>query len=127
MLQVLSRCQFEARAQHCRVAQSTSPGHIGPTKISGVSCRCRTWSSCQIIIISSTVPMPPGRDDEGVGHEDEVVQAGEERPVLERLLDERVHLLLERQFHPDADGLRRLGGAEPRPRWPPASGPGRRR
>ena len=28
--------------------------------MSGVSCSFRTWSSCQIIIVSSTVPIPPG-------------------------------------------------------------------
>ena len=25
-----------------------------------MSCRCRTWRSCQTISVSSTVPMPPG-------------------------------------------------------------------
>ena len=28
--------------------------------MSGVSCSCRTWRSCQTIIVSSTVPIPPG-------------------------------------------------------------------
>ncbi len=41
-------------------AQSTRPGHIRPTSTSGVSFRCCTCSNCQIIIVSSTVPMPPG-------------------------------------------------------------------
>ena len=42
-------------------------------------------------------------DDEGVGREDEMMQAGEERLVLERLLDERVDVLLEWQLDPDPD------------------------
>ena len=46
-----------------------------------------------------------GRDDERVGHQDEVVQPGEERLVLERLGHERVHVLLERQLDADADRL----------------------
>ena len=33
------------------------------------------------------------------------MQPGEERRVLEGLLDERVHVLFERQVHPDADAL----------------------
>jgi hypothetical protein len=41
-------------------AHSTKPGHIFPTRISGVSRRCPTWSSCQIINVSRTVPIPPG-------------------------------------------------------------------
>ena len=68
-----------------------------------MSCSCRTWRSCQTIIVSSTVPIPPGHDDEGVGDEHEVVQPGEERLVLEDLADERVDVLLERQVDPDAD------------------------
>jgi len=36
------------------------------------------------------------------------MQPGEERRVLEGLLDERVHVLFERQVHPDADALRPL-------------------
>ena len=41
-------------------AQSSSPSQKCPARISGVSCRCRTWRSCQTISVSSTVPMPPG-------------------------------------------------------------------
>jgi hypothetical protein len=37
-----------------------------------------------------------------------VVQSSEESRVLEGLLDERVHVLLERQVHPDADALHPL-------------------
>ena len=48
---------------------------------------------------------PAGRDDEGVRDQDEVVQPGEERLVLERLVDERIHVLLERQIDANADGL----------------------
>ena len=58
--------------------------------------------------------MPPGRDDEGVGGEHELVQPREERAMLERLLDERVDVLLEGQVDADADRLRasrRAGGA----------------
>ena len=36
------------------------------------------------------------------------MQPGEERRVLEGLLDERVHVLFERQVHPDADALHSL-------------------
>ena len=36
------------------------PGHILPTRMSGVCSRCLTWSSCQTSNVSSTVPMPPG-------------------------------------------------------------------
>ena len=39
---------------------STRPGHIFPTRINGVFSRWFTCSNCQIIIVSSTVPMPPG-------------------------------------------------------------------
>ena len=49
-----------------------------------------------------------GHHDERVGGDHEVMQAREERPVLERLLDKRVHVLLERQLDADAD---RAGGA----------------
>ena len=49
-----------------------------------------------------------GGNDVRVGHKHEVVQPGEERRVLEGLLDERVHVLFERQVHPDADALRPL-------------------
>ena len=47
--------------------------------------------------------------DISVGREHEVVQPGEEGRVLERLLDERVHVLLERQVNPDSDASRPLG------------------
>ena len=55
-------------------------------------------------------------NDVGVGDEHEVVKSSEEGRVLEGLLDERVHVLLERQVHPDADALRplaRLRGPRP--------------
>jgi len=42
------------------LAQSTSPFHIDPANINGTSCRCRTCNSCQIIMDSRTVPIPPG-------------------------------------------------------------------
>ena len=44
-------------------------------------------------------------NDVGVGNEHEVVQPSEEGRVLEGLFDKRVHVLLERQVHPDADAL----------------------
>ena len=50
--------------------------------------------------------MPPGGDDEGIRGEHEVMQPGEERLVLEGLLDERIGLLLEGQLDPDAELLR---------------------
>lgn len=40
---------------------------------------------------------------------DEVVQAREERLVLERLRDKGIHFLLERQVHANADGAAPLG------------------
>ena len=86
-----------------------------------MSCSFRTWSSCQIIIVSSTVPIPPGHDDEGVRDEHEVVQPGEERAVLEDLADERVDVLLEGQVDPDADG--RPVEVRPGRHWPPRSPP----
>ena len=41
--------------------------------------------------------------DERVRRDDEVLEPAEKGPVLERLLDERIHVLLERQLHADAD------------------------
>ena len=87
-------------------AHSTSPDHILPTRISGTLSTWRTCSSSQIISVSSTVPMPPGDDDKRVGRDHEVLEAGEERFVLERLHDERIHVLLERQLDADADRRR---------------------
>ena len=46
--------------------------------------------------------------DISVGREHEVVQPGEEGRMLERLLDERVHVLLERLVNPDSDAPRPL-------------------
>jgi Cu/Ag efflux protein CusF len=43
-----------------RRAHSIRPGHIFPTRISGVSSRYLNCSNCQISIVSRTVPMPPG-------------------------------------------------------------------
>lgn len=43
-----------------RRAHSTRSAHIAPATISGVSCSFRTCRSCQIIVSSSTVPIPPG-------------------------------------------------------------------
>ena len=65
-----------------------------------------------------------GGDDEGVGGQHELVQPREKRPVLERLPDERVDLLLEGQVDADADGLAPVPRRWRRPRWRPASGPG---
>src|SRR5262245_5975267 len=42
-------------------------------------------------------------NDKRIGGDHEVMQAREERLVLEGLLDERIHLLLERQLDTDAD------------------------
>ena len=54
-----------------------------------------------------------GHDDERVGGDHEMMQACEERLVLERLLDERIHVLLEGQFDADADRSRRAGRFAP--------------
>ena len=72
---------------------------------------------------------PARHDDEGVRDEHEMVQPREERAVLEDLADERVDVLLERQFDPDADGRSRRGPPRPSgpPRSPPASARARRR
>ncbi len=70
-------------------AHSTRPGHIRPTRISGVSCRWRTCSSCQIIISLEHGADAAGRHDERVRGEHELVQPREEGLVLEGLLDER--------------------------------------
>jgi hypothetical protein len=45
--------------------------------------------------------MPPGTTTKA-SEDHEVVQPGEERPVLEGLLDERIDVLLERQVDADA-------------------------
>ncbi len=50
-----------------------------------------------------------GHDDERVGGDHEVMKAGEERLVLERLLDKRIHILLERQLDADANRPGRAG------------------
>ena len=50
--------------------------------------------------------------EKGIGHQHELVQAREERPMLEGHADERVDLLLERQVDADSDGadvFRRTG------------------
>jgi hypothetical protein len=44
-----------------------------------------------------------GHDDERVGGNDEMMKPSKERFVLERLLDERIHILLERQLDADSD------------------------
>jgi hypothetical protein len=85
------------------LAHSTDSAHIAPTRMSGVSYNFRTWSSCQIIIVSSTGVDPTRHDDEGVRDEHEVVQPGEERAVLKHLVDEWDDVLLEQQVAPDAD------------------------
>ena len=71
-------------------------------------------------------PDAAGRDDERVGHQDEVVQPGEERLVLERLGHERVHVLLERQLDADADRLlsRPVGSASFTPSFAACISPG---
>jgi hypothetical protein len=46
------------------------------------------------------------RHQEGVGGEHELVQAREERPVLEGLRHEGVHVLLEGHVDANPDGLR---------------------
>ena len=48
-------------------------------------------------------------DDERVRGEHEMMEAREERLVLEGLLDKRVHVLFERQLDTDADRARRAG------------------
>ena len=48
------------RAQHRLPGPFDQLGHIAPARMSGVSYSFRTWRSCQIIIVSSTVPIPPG-------------------------------------------------------------------
>ena len=68
-----------------------------------------------------------GGHDEGVRGEHELVQAREERAVLERLRDEGIDVLLEGQLDADADRPRPLGGGRRPLRWRPASGPARRR
>jgi hypothetical protein len=47
------------RAIMCARAQATSPFHISPIIIRGVSWTCRTWHSCQTNIVSKVVPIPP--------------------------------------------------------------------
>ncbi|MCK7577574.1 MAG: hypothetical protein MZV65_18395 [Chromatiales bacterium] len=129
-LHVLGTGEFEVPdATSSRAAQSTSPFHICPAK-----------DERGVVQVAHLQELPdhhrfehradPARgDDEGVGHQHELVQAGEEGLVLEGLLDERVDLLLERQLDADADALDPLGRARSpaRLRWPPASGPDRRR
>jgi hypothetical protein len=43
----------------------------------------RTWRSGPIIIVSSTVPMPPGGHEERIREKDERVEPREEGSVLE--------------------------------------------
>ena len=59
--------------------------------------------SCQIHHRSEHGSEPARGDNVSIGGEHEVVQPGEEGPMLEGLLDERVHALLERQTNPNSD------------------------
>jgi len=52
--------QFEAERYMERLGQSTNSLHRRSAKIRGISQRYLTCRSCQIILDSSTVPIPPG-------------------------------------------------------------------
>ena len=69
-----------------------------------MSCSFRTWRSCQTIIVSSTVPIPPGTTTKA--SETSTKWCSREKNVRcsKTSLDERVDVLLERQVDPDADG-----------------------
>src|SRR5262249_56055595 len=72
------------------VAAARAHLHIGPAKIRGVSWRCRTCRCCQIIIDSSTGPMPPGGAAYALGMSTNRGRGGEKGSCSDGCAEERL-------------------------------------
>ena len=104
--------------------QSTRPFHIFPTSIKRHVVHVPDLEQLPDHECLEDRPDAAGHDHERVGRDNEMLQA-QERAVLEGVLDEGIHVLLERQLHTDADRASFEAGPEgPAPSLAACTSPG---